>query len=161
MHVAWPSCAWLQLIFFPFPVGNPMSAGCILSSPRGAKRNKLGNVWVFEKLIHRPIKTENQLYKNQNIAKYCTVIEDGLLRRDDIVRSLLRRAEGWVGGVGGGSSLGGDSLGDACSFVSCFVSQISAPNSGIGFCIIFQNSGNWRYLLSFQSNGIDSSLVLT
>ena len=28
MHVAWPSCAWLQLIFFPFPVGNPMSAGC-------------------------------------------------------------------------------------------------------------------------------------
>ena len=27
-HVAWPSSAWLQLSFFPFPVGNPMSAGC-------------------------------------------------------------------------------------------------------------------------------------
>ena len=26
--VAWPSCAWLQLTFFPFPVGNPKSAGC-------------------------------------------------------------------------------------------------------------------------------------
>ena len=26
--VAWPSCAWVQLSFFPFPVGNPMSAGC-------------------------------------------------------------------------------------------------------------------------------------
>ena len=28
MHVAWPSCAWLQLNFSPFPVGRPMSAGC-------------------------------------------------------------------------------------------------------------------------------------
>ena len=26
--VAWPSCAWLQLSFSPFPVGHPMSAGC-------------------------------------------------------------------------------------------------------------------------------------
>ena len=29
-HVAWPSCVWLQLSFFPFPVGHPMSAGCTL-----------------------------------------------------------------------------------------------------------------------------------
>ena len=27
-HVAMPSCAWLQLSFFPFPVLHPMSAGC-------------------------------------------------------------------------------------------------------------------------------------
>ena len=27
--VAWPSCAWLQLSFSPFPVGHPMFAGCI------------------------------------------------------------------------------------------------------------------------------------
>ena len=25
-HVAWPSCAWLLLRFFPFPVGNPVAA---------------------------------------------------------------------------------------------------------------------------------------
>ena len=29
---------------------------------------KLGNVWVFVQLIHRPTTTKNQLYKNQNIA---------------------------------------------------------------------------------------------
>ena len=29
-HVAWPSCTWLLLIFFPFPMGHPMSAGCIM-----------------------------------------------------------------------------------------------------------------------------------
>ena len=29
---------------------------------------KLGNVWVFVKLISRPIRTKNQLYKNPNIA---------------------------------------------------------------------------------------------
>ena len=28
-HVAWPSCAWVHLSFFPFSVGHPMSAGCI------------------------------------------------------------------------------------------------------------------------------------
>ena len=28
MHVAWPSCAWLQLNFSPFPVGHPISAVC-------------------------------------------------------------------------------------------------------------------------------------
>ena len=28
MLPAWPSCAWLQLCFFPFPVGHPMSTGC-------------------------------------------------------------------------------------------------------------------------------------
>ena len=27
-----------------------------------------GNVWVFVQLIHRPIRTKNQLYKNPNIA---------------------------------------------------------------------------------------------
>ena len=27
--VAWPSCAWQLLSFSPFPVGHPMSAGCI------------------------------------------------------------------------------------------------------------------------------------
>ena len=29
---------------------------------------KLDNVWVFLQLIHRPTRTQNQLYKNQNIA---------------------------------------------------------------------------------------------
>ena len=29
---------------------------------------KLGNVWVFVKLVHRPRRTENQLYKNPSIA---------------------------------------------------------------------------------------------
>ena len=29
---------------------------------------KLGNVWVFVQLIHRPTWTKNQLYKNPNIA---------------------------------------------------------------------------------------------
>ena len=29
---------------------------------------KLGNVWVFVQLIHRPTRTKNQLYKNPNIA---------------------------------------------------------------------------------------------
>ena len=28
---AWISCAWLQFNFFPFPVVNPMSAGCTLT----------------------------------------------------------------------------------------------------------------------------------
>ena len=27
-HVAWPSCAWVRLSFFPFPVGHPMSPDC-------------------------------------------------------------------------------------------------------------------------------------
>ena len=30
--VAWPSCACLQLSFFPFPVGHPMSTGCTSTS---------------------------------------------------------------------------------------------------------------------------------
>ena len=29
---------------------------------------KLGNVWVFVQLIHRPTRNKNQLYKNPNIA---------------------------------------------------------------------------------------------
>ena len=29
---------------------------------------ELGNVWVFDQLIHRPMRTKNQLYKNPNIA---------------------------------------------------------------------------------------------
>ena len=29
---------------------------------------KLGNVWVFVQLIHRPTRTKHQLYKNPNIA---------------------------------------------------------------------------------------------
>ena len=29
---------------------------------------ELGNVWVFVQLIHRPMRTKNQLYKNSNIA---------------------------------------------------------------------------------------------
>ena len=29
---------------------------------------ELGNVWAFVQLIHRPIRTNNQLYKNPNIA---------------------------------------------------------------------------------------------
>ena len=29
---------------------------------------KLGNVWVFVQLIHRPTSTKNQLYKNPNIS---------------------------------------------------------------------------------------------
>ena len=37
-------------------------------SSRGAKRNKLGNVWVFVHLIHRPNETKNPLHKNPNIA---------------------------------------------------------------------------------------------
>ena len=33
MHVAWPSCAWLLLRFFPFPVGNPVAAhGTVLGT---------------------------------------------------------------------------------------------------------------------------------
>ena len=28
-HVAWLRCAWVLLSFFPYPVGHPMSAGCI------------------------------------------------------------------------------------------------------------------------------------
>ena len=35
---------------------------------RGAKINKLNNVWFFVQLIHRPTRTEYQLYKNPNIA---------------------------------------------------------------------------------------------
>ena len=27
-HVAWPSCAWLQLTFFPYPVGHPEHEHC-------------------------------------------------------------------------------------------------------------------------------------
>ena len=30
---------------------------------------ELGNVWVFVQLIHRPMRTKNQLYKNPNIAR--------------------------------------------------------------------------------------------
>ena len=30
---------------------------------------ELGNVGVFVQLIHRPMRTKNQLYKNPNIAK--------------------------------------------------------------------------------------------
>ena len=33
------------------------------------KRSKLGNVWIFVQLIHRPTRTEDQLYKTPNIAK--------------------------------------------------------------------------------------------
>ena len=29
---------------------------------------ELGNVWFFVQLIHRPMRTKNQLYKNPNIA---------------------------------------------------------------------------------------------
>ena len=39
-----------------------------ISPTRGAKRNKLGNVWVFVQLIHRHTRTENKLYKDPNIA---------------------------------------------------------------------------------------------
>ena len=28
----------------------------------------LGNVWVFVQLIHRPVRTKNQLYQTPNIA---------------------------------------------------------------------------------------------
>ena len=28
-HAAWPSFAWVQLSFSPFPVGHPISADCI------------------------------------------------------------------------------------------------------------------------------------
>ena len=36
---------------------------------------KLGNVWVFSQLIHRPTSTINQLYKNPNIAQLETSYE--------------------------------------------------------------------------------------
>ena len=29
---------------------------------------KLGNVWIFVQLFHRPLRNQNQLYKNPNIA---------------------------------------------------------------------------------------------
>ena len=37
-------------------------------SSRGAKRNKVGNIWVFVQLIFCPGWPTNQLYKNPNIA---------------------------------------------------------------------------------------------
>ena len=43
--VAWPSCAWLQLSFFPFPVGNPMSAGCMpMALDRGRRLHLPANM---------------------------------------------------------------------------------------------------------------------
>ena len=41
----------------------------LAESPEVVRSLKLGNVWVFVQLIHRPRRTESQLYKNQNIAK--------------------------------------------------------------------------------------------
>ena len=32
------------------------------------ERLKLGNVWVFVQLIHRPMRAKNQPFKNPNIA---------------------------------------------------------------------------------------------
>ena len=31
-HVAWPSCAWLLLSFFPFPVGHPVAHRCLMTT---------------------------------------------------------------------------------------------------------------------------------
>ena len=31
-HVAWPSCAWLLLIFFPYPVAHPEHEHCTYTS---------------------------------------------------------------------------------------------------------------------------------
>ena len=41
----------------------PMTKGCKI-----AKRNMLGNAWVFVQLIFGPGWSTNQLYKNPNIA---------------------------------------------------------------------------------------------
>ena len=38
------------------------------NSPELIGSLKLGNVWVFVQLIHRPMRAKNQLYKNPNIA---------------------------------------------------------------------------------------------
>ena len=32
-HVAWPSCAWLLLSFFPYPVGHPEHEHCMGTTP--------------------------------------------------------------------------------------------------------------------------------
>ena len=36
-------------------------------NPELIRSHKLGNVWVFVQLIHRPTRTKNQLYKNPNM----------------------------------------------------------------------------------------------
>ena len=42
------------------------------SVSKGAKRNKLGNVWVFVQLVFGPGWSMNQLYKNLNIVSFCS-----------------------------------------------------------------------------------------
>ena len=37
------------------------------NEPRGAKGNKLGNVWVFVQVIQRQTRIETQLYKTQSL----------------------------------------------------------------------------------------------
>ena len=35
---------------------------------RGSQNLKLGKVWVFVRLIHRPTRKKNQLYKHPNVT---------------------------------------------------------------------------------------------